>query len=214
MSKELRQRLTMSLLGVVMSGAIVGLFRTARLGVDPFQSLMSGINAVIPISFGTLYMIVNALLLLFSLLLDRSKIGIATFINLFLLGYVAEYSEKGLSLVFPAPSLPLRVLLLCIALVLGCLAAALYFNANLGVSTYDAVALVASQRQSRIPFRLCRILSDLFCVLLGAALMRLAGYDPGRIWGFIGAGTLITAFFMGPLISLFSAHLPDYTRHA
>ena len=131
-----------------------------------------------------------------------------------LLGYVAEYSEKGLSLVFPAPSLPLRALLLCIALVLGCLAAALYFNANLGVSTYDAVALVASQRQSRIPFRLCRILSDLFCVLLGAALMRLAGYDLGRIWGFIGAGTLITAFFMGPLISLFSAHLPDYTRHA
>ena len=73
----------MSVGGVLISGVSVGLFRTAELGVDPFQSLMSGLEAVIPISFGTLYVIVNALLLLVSLLLDRRKIGLATLIRFF-----------------------------------------------------------------------------------------------------------------------------------
>ena len=76
----------MSVAGVVLCGFSVGLFRTAELGVDPFQSFMSGIEAVIPISFGTLYVIVNALLLLVSLIFDRKKIGLATAINLTLLG--------------------------------------------------------------------------------------------------------------------------------
>ena len=58
----------------------------SALGVDPFQSLMSGLDAVIPIHFGTLYVIANLLLLVFALAFDRRKIGLATLINLFLLG--------------------------------------------------------------------------------------------------------------------------------
>ena len=84
----------MSAAGVAVCGISVGLFKHAALGVDPFQSLMSGLDAVIPIHFGTLYVIVNVILLVFSLLLDRSKIGLATVINLLFLGYIAEYSQK------------------------------------------------------------------------------------------------------------------------
>ncbi len=47
---------------------------------------MSGLDAVIPIRFGTLYVIVNLILLGFALVFDRRKIGLATVINLFLLG--------------------------------------------------------------------------------------------------------------------------------
>ena len=73
----------MSCLGVVICGVSVGMFRTAALGVDPFQSLMSGLNSVIPLSFGTLYAAANAVLLLFSLVFDRHKIGLATLISFF-----------------------------------------------------------------------------------------------------------------------------------
>jgi len=77
------RRILMSLLGVVICAISVGVFKIAALGVDPFQSLMSGLDKLIPISFGTLYVIVNLILLCFSLIVDRSKIGLATFINLF-----------------------------------------------------------------------------------------------------------------------------------
>ncbi|MBR5816772.1 MAG: hypothetical protein IKY38_05035, partial [Anaerotignum sp.] len=80
------KRILMSILGVMIGAVSVGFFKLAAFGVDPFQSFMSGIHQMIPIQFGTLYMIVNAVLLLFALVFDRHYIGIATFINLFLLG--------------------------------------------------------------------------------------------------------------------------------
>ena len=86
------RRIFMSLFGVIICAISVGIFKIAALGVDPFQSLMSGLDKLIPISFGTLYVIVNLILLTFSLLVDRHNIGIATFINLFLLGYITEFT--------------------------------------------------------------------------------------------------------------------------
>lgn len=66
----------MSAFGVIICGISVGLFKHASLGVDPFQSFMSGLDAVISISFGTLYVIVNLILLTFSLLLDKKRSGL------------------------------------------------------------------------------------------------------------------------------------------
>ena len=198
----------MSVLGVAICGFSVGMFRTAELGVDPFQSFMSGMEAVVPISFGTLYLIVNAALLLFSLIFDRRQIGLATIINLTLLGYVVEFSERLLRSLLPALTLPGRLLLLAAALVLLCFSSALYFNADLGVSTYDAVSRVAAKRQKKLPFRWCRIISDLICMLIGVLLMRCAGRSWAEVTAFVGPATIITAFFMGPLISFFCRRLP------
>ena len=203
------KRILMSVFGVIVCGISVGLFKHASLGVDPFQSLMSGLDAVIPISFGTLYVIVNLILLIFSLLLDRKKIGLATFINLFLLGYIAEYSQKVFALLFPEPSLFLRLVLLAAAVVIMCLASAFYFTAKLGVSTYDAVTLIWSEKQKRIPFSICRIIGDLVCVLAGTLLCLSAGFTIRQITGVVGIGTIITAFFMGPLISFFNKKLAE-----
>ena len=198
------KRILMSAIGVIICGVSVGMFKHASLGVDPFQSLMSGLDAVIPISFGTLYVLVNLVLLLFALLLDRRKIGLATLINLFLLGYIAQFSQGVCARLLPEPSLPVRLGLLSVAIVIMCLASAFYFTANLGVSTYDAVALIWSEKQTRIPFPICRIITDLVCVVAGVALCVLAGFTLGQIFGEVGIGTIITAFFMGPLIELFN----------
>jgi uncharacterized membrane protein YczE len=51
----------MSLFGVIICAISVGIFKIAALGVDPFQSLMAGLDKLIPIPFGTLYVIVNVL---------------------------------------------------------------------------------------------------------------------------------------------------------
>ena len=198
------KRILMSVLGVVICGLSVGMFKHAAFGVDPFQALMSGLDAVIPIRFGTLYVLVNLLLLSFSLITDRRKIGLATFINLFLLGYVVEFSQAQCQRLFPAPGLGGRALLFLAGLVILSLASALYFTADLGVSTYDAVALVWSERQTRIPFQFCRIITDSLCVLTGAALCLLSGMGVSQLFGVVGVGTVVTAFFMGPLIAFFN----------
>ena len=53
----------MCVVGVVLSGVAVSFFKSAVFGVDPFQAFMSGLDALIPIKYGTLYVLVNAVLL-------------------------------------------------------------------------------------------------------------------------------------------------------
>lgn len=201
------RRVIMSVLGVAICGIAVGMFKFAAFGVDPFQSLMSGLDAVIPLRFGTLYVLVNAFLLLFALVTDRSRIGIATFINLFLLGYIVEFSQGLCGRLMPAAPFAQRIAVLAAAIVILCLASSLYFTADLGVSTYDAVSLVWSERQKKIPFAACRVISDLVCVACGITLLAVSGKGTGGILANVNIGTVITAFFMGPLISFFNARV-------
>lgn len=198
------RRIEMSLFGVIICAISVGIFKIAALGVDPFQSFMAGLDKLIPIEFGTLYVIVNAVLLLFSIFADRHNIGIATFINLFLLGYITDWTYKFLLTVIIDPSMVIRVACLLIAIVIICFGSAFYMTADLGVSTYDAVAIVMSGKWKLGKFKYIRIITDVVCVILGIALFLLGGGEKNMIITIVGAGTIITAFFMGPLIEFFN----------
>ena len=198
------RRIMMSLCGVLICAVSVGIFKLAALGVDPFQSLMSGLDQLIPISFGTLYVIVNLILLSFSLLTDRHNIGIATFINLFLLGYVTQFTYGLLQKLFPAPNLFFRIVCLIVGIVIICFGSALYMTADLGVSTYDAVAIVLANKWKVAKFKFCRVGTDLVCVIAGIIVFLLGGGTISSIPTIVGVGTIVTAFFMGPLIELFN----------
>lgn len=198
------RRILMSLMGVVIGAISVGVFKIAAMGVDPFQSLMSGLDKIIPISFGTLYVIVNLILLIFSLVVDRSKIGLATFINLFLLGYVTEFSYSVLQTLIVNPSMIVRAVCLVVGIVIICFGSALYMTADLGVSTYDAIAIAMAGKWKVARFQYCRIATDLVCVVAGVVLFLLAGGAVGQIPTIAGIGTIVTAFFMGPLIEFFN----------
>ena len=201
------KRIIMSIVGVLLCAISVGFFKFAALGVDPFQSLMAGLDALIPIRFGTLYIIVNAVLLVFALIFDRHYIGIATFINLFLLGYIAEYSLKLLVFLMPSPHIAIRIASLIIAVIMTCIAASLYITADLGVSTYDAVALIIVNTWKKGKFRYVRIITDIVCILIGIATFLISGGKIIQVPTIVGIGTIITAFFMGPLIEFFNVHL-------
>ena len=192
-----RRRLMMTFLGVLTCAMSVGMFKQAGFGTDPFQCLCNGLDRVIPIDFGTLYMLINLVLLVAVYFMDKHYIGIATFINLFLMGYIIDFSEHTLMRLIPNPSMAVRIVYIIVAIVVMCVGSSLYFTADLGVSTYDSIALHLADRKIA-PFRFIRITTDLICVGLGFAM----GYVPG-------VGTIITALFMGPLISYFNRTLAE-----
>ena len=194
-----KRRLIMALVGVLVAGISVGLFRRSAFGTDPFQVLINGIsNRVTFLDFGTLYMMINLTMLLVIFLLERHYIGSATFINIFLLGYVVQFSDDVVgNIVGEGPSLVVRIILLILGVVIMCFASSLYFTANLGVSTYDAVSLIMTDKKLG-KFRYLRIATDLFCVIAGFLL-----------GGIVGIGTVITAFFMGPLIDFFKQKIAE-----
>jgi uncharacterized membrane protein YczE len=221
LDSEMKRRLAMTLGGVVIAGFSVGMFQFSMLGMDPFQVFAHGIwtqiqhvmtgsgirlfteydarNAVI--GYGIVYMIINLVLLIGDFFLDKKKIGIATFINLFLVGYVVDFSYGIWIRLIPEPTFVIRILFLLVAIVIMCFASALYFTSDLGVSTYDAIALSLSE-QKGWDFRFVRITCDLICTGLGFVM----GVLPG-------IGTIITAFFMGPLIEYFNVHVARPLRY-
>ncbi len=209
------KRVAMSLFGVIICAISVGIFKIAALGVDPFQSFMAGLDAIVPIKFGTLYVITNAVLLLFALVFDRHYIGIATFINLFLLGYITQFTYEYLQTVIVNPSMTVRIICLVVGVVIICFGSAFYMTADLGVSTYDAIALIICNTWKKGKFQYVRIITDIVCVILGVVLFLLSGGTIPMIPTIAGVGTIITAFFMGPLIEFFNVHItrPILNKH-
>lgn len=200
---ELSRRILMTILGVSICGLSVGLFSYSGMGLDPFQVFAHGTWSLFPLDYGTYYVILNAVLLIAIFFINRKKIGLGTLINLFLVGYMAEFSENCLiRLLGPSAetSIWLRAVSLIVGIVIMCFSAAMYFTADMGVSTYDAVAITLDERKlirfgshAPVPFKYIRIATDLICVIIG-----------GLLGGVIGVGTLVAAFFMGPLISFFN----------
>jgi len=96
-----------------------------------------------------------------------------------------------------------RSAMLLMALIITCFGSALYYTADLGVSVYDAISLIMAKRRMTlkgriVPFKWIRVFNDLVCVSLGAVFGKLPGI-----------GTLITAFFMGPLITFFNTRVAE-----
>ena len=97
-----------------------------------------------------------------------------------------------------------RIICFIFGFVVLCFASSLYMTADLGVSTYDAIALILTNKWKLGKFKYKRIATDLFCVILGAVLFINGKGEIKEIPNFIGVCTILTAFFMGPLIDFFN----------
>ncbi|MCC8080889.1 MAG: hypothetical protein LIO80_02555 [Lachnospiraceae bacterium] len=64
--------------------------------------------------------------------------------------------------------------------------------------------MIITQTWHKGQFRWVRILTDAVCVVLGGLLYFLAGGNLSELGAQIGAGTVVTALFMGPLIDFFN----------
>ncbi len=190
--KEKTRRIIMTVFGVLIAGFSVGMFNFSVFGMDPFQVFAHGASRHIPLGYGNFYSILNLLMLIVIFFVDRRKIGLGTFINIFLLGYVIQFSSWLFDVWIPNPNLLIKVVFLLIGIVIISFGSSLYFTGDLGVSTYDAVALILSEKKVA-RFQYCRIGTDFICTLIGFLL-----------GATVGIGTVITAFFMGPIIAFFN----------
>lgn len=186
-----RRRLIMALLGTLICAFGVSLCRMADFGVDPFQTLCSGLYCVIPLPEGLVYIGINTVLLLLVLVLNRHYIGLGTLINLFLFGYVVDICQRGLTALLGLPTMVGRIAYLALGIAVICISCAMYITADLGVSTYDALSLHMADKKLA-SYRVLRVGTDFICVL--------SGFLMGAR---VGVCTLITACLLGPAIAFF-----------
>ncbi|MGX7183263.1 YczE/YyaS/YitT family protein [Enterococcus pallens] len=192
MKHNLVNRTFTTITGVMIISVGIAWMRFSSFGTDPFVTMNIGIVQSLSLPFGTIQMIMNLIFLLFMLRFSKRSIHLGTALGIFLVGYLSDFVLSLLTL------LPLnmyfRIFAMCIGLLCCTLGVAIYMRADLGISPYDAAAkIIEEQSKTKLKYREIRVLTDLGCVTVGFLL----GAP-------IGIGTVLTAFFTGPLINFFS----------
>ena len=196
--RHMVKRTAIMLLAVIIMGMGVGFFMHAAMGSDPFSTLNLGVSSKLGLSYGTWQAIFNAILLLMIVFVDRSKLGLGTIGNMFLVGFSADVMSGLLAGVLP-PAAELgivpRLLLTALGVLMQLVGCSFYVTCDLGMAPYDCISYIVPER-TKIPFRWWRILIDVVCVGTGFAC-----------GAAIGVGTLMMAFGTGPLLPIFNKYL-------
>nr|WP_199444570.1 hypothetical protein [Umezawaea beigongshangensis] len=185
------RRLVQLAIGLWLYGASMAMQIRASLGLDPWDVLHEGLTKRTGLSFGTITIIVGALVLLCWIPL-RQRPGVGTISNVVVIGVAVDVTLA----VLPAPSgLPLRAALLAAGIVLNALAAAIYLGARLGPGPRDGLTTGFCARTGT-SLRLVRTVVEVLVLASGWLL-----------GGTIGIGTVLYALTIGPLTQAFLPRL-------
>jgi uncharacterized membrane protein YczE len=193
--RKLIYRIILAMIGITVLSAGLSFMRYAILGVDPITCFNIGIAKQLEISFGTWVLIMCFILLIGVFIFDRSKIGFGTVYIMIAAGYTSDFV---LSLINKIPfleifSLQIRIVTFSLGLLIVFFGSAVYIETNMGLSPYDAIAIIISEKIKRQHwFKWIRIGTDTLCVVGGI----LTQSD-------VGIGTLIAVLIGGPLIAFY-----------
>lgn len=192
--KEFIWKALMSLIGISLISFGTALSQTMNMGLDPFTAINTGASELLGFTLGNYQLFVNAAILAIILFFDRKIIGWGTIFNLVLVGYMIEFFISMLeSFIDPTQfAFIVQLLITVVAILIFTFGVALYMDADLGVSPYDAIAPVITDRVSA-SYKTVRMIQDIVVVITAWIL-----------GGPVGVSTFITGFLAGPLIDFFS----------
>ncbi|MEV0155002.1 hypothetical protein AB0H57_14820 [Micromonospora sp. NPDC050686] len=187
------RRLTQLYAGLVLYGVSMAMMIRSDLGLDPWDVFHQGLSLRTGLTFGTVTILVGALVLLLWIPL-RQRPGIGTVSNVVVIGLVVDATAALLPAGLP---LPARIALLLGGIVANGAATGLYLGARLGPGPRDGLMTGFVARRPGRSIRLVRTIIEVTVLILGWLL-----------GGTVGLGTVAYAVSIGPLTQLF---LPPFT---
>lgn len=194
-------RTLMSFVGIALLSLGTAFLRGGQVGLDPFTATNTGISGHLNLSLGVYQLGANLLIFIFILIMDRHKIGIGTLLNMVLVGFEVQWFIALYQRLFGTQVNVIVIISnLIIGLLLFTLGASMYMGADLGVAPYDAIAPILSDRL-HTQYRTVRIAQDVLFMVVAFL-----------VGGPVGIGTIIVAFFTGPLITFWDRHISQPMR--
>jgi uncharacterized membrane protein YczE len=182
---ELRRRLPRLLLGLSLCGLGIAVMVAAELGLGPWDVLHQGLSNLTGVPIGTTSIAVGAAVLLLWVPL-RERPGIGTVLNVVVIGVVIDLAL----LVLPTPGgLAARIPMMLAGPLLFAVGSGFYLGAGLGSGPRDGVMTGLARRGW--PVGVARATIEFTVLVLGWLL-----------GGTVGAGTLVFAVTIGPLVHL------------
>lgn len=195
------RRLFAMVTGVSFMGFCVAVFDLLRVGTDPCSVLNLGLANTLGIPFGTFQLMINIVMLLIVIRTDLSRIGAGTLVNMVGVGYVAEFFMWVFSLI-PALqnlSFAVRMVIFAPTMLIFLVAVSVYMGVDMGVAPFDALPQIIAKKVKRVPFRIVRMGWDLAALSIGWLL-----------GSTVGIATVITGFFLGPMITFVSRKIQPW----
>ena len=194
------RRFIAMIIGNIILGLGIAIFKFAGMGNDPYTAMIFGVSDFFNLYFPTFQILFNVgVFIIFELTLGRRYIGIGTIVNMFFLGYIVNFFVELLYSSFAEPVTFLSQLPVMLAgVIVTCFGVSFYQTSDAGVSPYDSVSIIMSDRIKKLPYFWARIFTDSLCALLTF----LTG-------GLLGLGTLVCAFGIGPLVTLFNRFVSE-----
>lgn len=195
-------------------GFFLSFLRSVGWGTDPYTFMNESIRRRLKWTLGTWQLLLNALLFVFVVLVNRRLIGVGTIANWVLIGYTADFCNGVWKRCIPAAVfaepcfLWLKIIIFAVAIFGFVTSAAVYMNAQMGLSPYDAAVTILSDWLVRLPFALVRICYDALAVAVGLAVT--AGTDINMRGWLIG--TLIMVVALGPAIQLVGTFMKKHVE--
>lgn len=192
---HMARRIVVLLLSVTLMGACVAVFDLCGpgFGTDPCTVLNLAVARLLNIQFGTYQLLFNIVLLVIILLCHEGKrIGLGSLANMVLVGYSKDFFDwliRTLCPGFAEASLGVHIAAFVPMMGLFLVAVSFYMVVELGVAPYDAIPQIISAHAPKAPFALVRVSYDIAATVIGFAL-----------GGTVGIVTVITGFFLGPVI--------------
>lgn len=181
------RRVTQLLLGLLLYGFGIAALVRGGVGAAPWDVLTQGISRHVPLSFGTITIIVSAIVLLIWIPL-RQKPGIGTVANAFLVGPSADL---GFLLIPDTQFIWLRIVLMLVGIIAIGIATGLYIGSRFGPGPRDGL-MTGLNSVTQWPIWIVRTGIEILVVLTGWLL-----------GGTVGIGTVAFALAIGPLCQVF-----------
>lgn len=181
------RRVPQLLVGLFLYGIGIAFIVRGVLGAAPWDVLTQGIATHLPLSFGTITIIVSGIVLLMWIPL-RQKPGVGTVLNALLVGPAADV---GFLIIPETDVLWLRVIFFTIGLIVLAGATGMYIGTHFGPGPRDGL-MTGLHRVTGRPIWLVRTALEVSVVLVGWLL-----------GGNVGLGTVAFALLVGPMCQFF-----------
>lgn len=208
------KRIVFCVIAVCIMGFCVSWFDSLGWGTDPCSVMNIAIAKKLGMLLGTWQALLNVILFVVVIWKDKKQIGFGTIFNMFLVGYAYDATNWARAKLIPDVTFPeivwtragfdlgdfaINMVAMLVILAIFVFFVGVYMSVELGTAPYDAVPIIVANSQSKLSFRVVRIIWDVTVTVIGFLM-----------GGVVGIVTVIMAFTIGPMAAFVGKHIKKY----
>ncbi len=188
--KEDLKRIPLLFLGFAFLSFGIVLTKRANLGMNAWGIFHQGLSVKLNLSFGLVTFLIGLVILGFSMLILKSRVGIGTVLNIAVVGLMIDLSDYLYTYI--PDTTTKKIIVMLFGLVIMTFGRSLYISTRLGPGPRDGL-FVGLSRITKIDVKYIKPTIEMTVLLLGFLLGGLVGY--GTVFLIITSGYMVQFFF-------------------